>query len=57
MEGPGDVDAATVVPEPARELAAMVGEPAGEPWPAHDASGNDDAALASNGVRRGLFGR
>ena len=55
-EVPGDVDAATEVPEPASELAAMVGEPAGEPWPAHDASGGDDA-LTSNGVRRGLFGR
>ena len=42
-------------------LTAIVGEPAGEPWPDHDAApaplvGADDSGSA-NGSRRGLFGR
>jgi hypothetical protein len=42
-------------------LTAIVGEPAGEPWPDHDAApaplvGADDSG-STNGSRRGLFGR
>src|SRR4051794_22581091 len=57
-EVPADVGAAPGA-GPVSALAAMLGEPAGEPWPAHEtaAAGNDDAALTSNGARRGLFGR
>ena len=56
-EVPADPEPAKELAEPVSSLAAMVGEPAGEPWPAHEAGAADDGALTSNGVRRGLFGR
>src|SRR3954470_4448897 len=42
-EVPADAEAAPEA-EPVSALAAMLGEPAGEPWPAHEtaAAGNDD---------------
>lgn len=65
LAGPAEMAAVAAEPVPVEApmsdaaLTAMVGEPAGAPWPEQVEMGSapDDTVGAANGARRGLFGR
>ena len=60
-QAPEPVEEAVAEPQPLEAaLKAMVGEPAGAPWPEEEDTSAASAThdnLSANGARRGLFGR